>query len=73
MARRVLTTMSSTTAVAAVVGGCLLLGPAPQALAASPKYCDPKNGNCVTLNNGGGFTVKRRTEAPEPSTGIRSA
>jgi hypothetical protein len=31
MTRRVLTAMGSATAVAAVVGGCLLLGPTPQA------------------------------------------
>jgi hypothetical protein len=33
MTRRMLTTMGSATAVAAVVGGCLLLGPTPQAKA----------------------------------------
>jgi hypothetical protein len=33
MTRRTLTTMGSATAVAAVVGGCLLLGPTPQAQA----------------------------------------
>jgi hypothetical protein len=42
MTRRMLTTMGSTTAVAAVVGGCLLLGPTPQAQAATTI------GNCAT-------------------------
>ena len=49
MTRRLLTTMGSATAVTAVVGGCLLLGPAPQAQAGT--ICNPPTSttNCVTF------------------------
>jgi hypothetical protein len=51
MTRRVLTAMGSATAVAAVVGGCLLLGPTPQAQAGT--ICYPLNSkNCVTSSGG---------------------
>jgi hypothetical protein len=56
MTRQVLTTIGAATAIAAAVGGCLLLGPIPQAQAAA--ICDSKNTmNCVTFNPGGGFTA----------------
>jgi hypothetical protein len=49
MTRRVLTAMGSATTVAAVVGGCLLLGPTPQAQAGT--ICD-SSGRCVTFGSG---------------------
>lgn len=54
--KRVLTTMGSATAVATVVGACLLLGPTAQASpisgCSSPTTC-----GTVTPGSGGGFTV----------------
>jgi hypothetical protein len=49
MTRRALTTMGSATAIAAMVGGCLMLGPTPQAQAGT--ICDSSS-RCVTFGSG---------------------
>jgi len=50
MTRRVLTAMGSATAVAAAVGTCLLLSPAPQAQAGT--ICNADKTSCVTFGKG---------------------
>jgi hypothetical protein len=50
MTRRVLTTMGSATAVAAVLGGCLLLGPTPLARADVSGTSGNSSGSISTTN-----------------------
>jgi hypothetical protein len=70
MTRRTLTTMGSATAVAAVVGGCLLLGPTPQAQAGT--ICNSTKTSCVTFGSNGSFTATQTNSSGQTSTGTFS-
>jgi len=72
MTRRVLTAMGSATAVAAAVGTCLLLSPAPQAQAASSPLCSidtsTNTKNCVSYNSKTGSLTATQTNTTTNKT-----
>lgn len=68
MTRRVLTAMGSATAIAAMVGGCLLLSPTPQAQAGT--ICNSTKTSCVTF--GGGSISATKTDTSGTSTALFS-